>query len=148
MQKSAHFRVHSKLPNLLGENYTSSEKALKELIDNAWDAEATEVHVTVPNILTDAPIILQDNGSGMKTAEVDSEYLSIASPKFSRKGERTPNLQRIVKGKKGIGKFAGIILVSEMELVSQAAGKRPRILISTPTSRAPLPRTLACEERF
>lgn len=51
MQTSAHFRVDPKLAHVLGENYTSSEKALKELIDNAWDAEATEVHVTVTNAL-------------------------------------------------------------------------------------------------
>ena len=66
MQKSAHFRVDPKLAHDLGESYTSSEKAHKELIDNAWDAEATEVHVTVPSILSDAAIIVQDNGNGMK----------------------------------------------------------------------------------
>lgn len=130
MNKAAHFRVDPKLTQVLGENYTSSEKALKELVDNAWDAEATEVHVTAPNILTEAPIIVRDNGSGMKTAELESEYLNIASPRFSRKGDRTPNLNRIVKGRKGIGKFAGLILASEMELVTQAAGKRTRVLVS------------------
>ena len=51
MQKSAHFRVDPKLANVLGVSYTSSEKALKELVDNASDAEATEVHVTVPTWL-------------------------------------------------------------------------------------------------
>lgn len=132
MQKSVHFRVDPKLAHVLGENYTSSEKALKELIDNAWDAEATEIYVTVPNILTDSPIIVQDNGSGMKTAEVEAEYLNIASPRFSRKGDRTPNLNRTVKGRKGIGKFAGLILASEMELITQAAGKRTRVFISKP----------------
>ena len=35
-----------------------------------------------------------------------------------------------VKGRKGIGKFAGLILASEMELITQAAGKRTRVLIS------------------
>lgn len=132
MQKSVHFRVDPKLANVLGESYTSSEKALKELIDNAWDAEATEVYVTVPNILTDSPITVKDNGSGMKTAEVEAEYLNIASPRFSRKGDRTPNLNRTVKGRKGIGKFAGLILASEMELITHAAGKRTRVLISKP----------------
>ena len=127
---TAHFRVDPKLTQVLGENYTNSEKALKELIDNAWDAEASEVHVTVPNILTDSPIIVQDDGSGMKTAELEAEYLNIASPRYSRKGERTPNLNRLVKGRKGIGKFAGLILASEMELITQAAGKRTRVLIS------------------
>ena len=66
-------RVDPKLAHVLGESYMSSEKALKELVDNAWDAEATEVQVTVPNILTDAPIIVLDNGSGMKTAELEAE---------------------------------------------------------------------------
>jgi hypothetical protein len=47
MSRTAHFRVDPKLAHVLGESYTSSEKALKELVDNAWDAEATEVHVTV-----------------------------------------------------------------------------------------------------
>lgn len=130
MNRAAHFRVDPKLTQVLGENYTSSEKALKELIDNAWDAEATEVYVTVPNILTDDPIIVRDNGSGMKTAELEAEYLNIASPRFSRKGDRTPNLNRIVKGRKGIGKFAGLILASDMELVTQAAGKSTRVVIS------------------
>ena len=74
MQKSAHFRVDPKLAHVLGESYTTSEKALKELVDNVWDAEATEVHVTVPNILTDSPIIVQNNGSGMKTTEFEAEY--------------------------------------------------------------------------
>lgn len=127
---TAHFRVDPKLTQVLGENYSSSEKALKELIDNAWDAEATEVQVVVPNILTESPITVQDNGSGMKTAELEAEYLNIASPRFSRKGERTPTLKRLVKGRKGIGKFAGLILASEMELVTEAAGKRTRVLIS------------------
>ncbi len=88
LQKSAHFRVDPKLAHIPGESYPSSEKAFKELIDNAWDAEATEVHVTVPNILTDAPIIVQDSGSGMKTSELEAEYLNIASPRFSRTGDR------------------------------------------------------------
>ena len=62
----------------------SSEKALKELVDNAWDAEATEVHVTVPNILTEAPIIVRDNGSGMKTAELEAELVTLAAGKRTR----------------------------------------------------------------
>src|SRR6185503_17269361 len=108
MSKSASFRVDPRLTAILGESYTSSERALRELIDNAWDAEATEVHVTLPDILADDPIIVTDNGSGMKEQEVRTVYLDIANPCFSRKGERTHNLQRIIKGRRGIGKFAGL----------------------------------------
>jgi len=38
MAQNAHFRVDPRLAALLGENYRSTEQALKELIDNAWDA--------------------------------------------------------------------------------------------------------------
>ncbi len=150
MSRTAHFRVDLKLAHVLGESYTSSEKALKELVENAWDADgsekkkgkikkspptasapsATSSFILPTSSLKTAPIIVQDNGSGMKTAELEAEYLNIASPRFSRKGDRTPNLNRTVKGRKGIGKFAGLILASEMELVTQAAGKRTRGLIS------------------
>ena len=40
MIQPAHFSVDPRLATILGENYSSSERALRELIDNAWDAEA------------------------------------------------------------------------------------------------------------
>jgi len=40
MSKSAHFKVDPKLAELLGETYRSIEEATKELIDNAYDADA------------------------------------------------------------------------------------------------------------
>lgn len=45
MTQSTHFPVAPKLADVLGENYTSSEKSLDELIDNAWDVKATKVYV-------------------------------------------------------------------------------------------------------
>ena len=74
MSATANFKVDPRLASILGESYRSSEYALKELIDNAWDAEATEVRITVPTILSEDPIIIEDDGSGMKPAEVRDEY--------------------------------------------------------------------------
>lgn len=122
MSSTVNFKVDPRLASILGDSYTSSEHALKELIDNSWDAEATEVRVTLPTILSDDPIIVEDNGSGMKAAEVRDEYLNVASPRWTRKGERTPNKNRLVKGRRGVGKFAGLILASRMELVTTALG--------------------------
>jgi hypothetical protein len=130
MTQSASFRVDPRLAAILGESYSSSERALRELIDNAWDAEATEVHVTLPDILSDAPIIVTDNGSGMKEKELRTDYLNIASPRLGRKGERTPNLLRVVKGRRGVGKFAGLILAETMEVKTKAHGTRTRLTIS------------------
>ena len=122
MSKTANFSVDPRLTSILGENYSSSERALRELVDNAWDAEATTVQITLPDILNDAPIVIADNGSGMKEQELRQEYLNIANPRYTRKGEKTPNLQRTVKGRRGIGKFAGLILASQMEVETKAHG--------------------------
>jgi hypothetical protein len=130
MSQKANFKVDPRLASLLGENYSSSERALRELVDNAWDAEAKVVKITLPAILTEAPVVITDDGHGMKEQELRQEYLKIASPRYTRKGDRTPNLQRIVKGRRGIGKFAGLILAGQMEVDTRAAGVRTKLIIS------------------
>lgn len=130
MKSTARFSVDPRLSALLGESYTSSERALRELVDNAWDAESRVVKITLPEVLTDQPLIIEDDGHGMKNQEVRQEYLKIASPRFSRKGERTPNLDRKVKGRRGIGKFSGLTIGDEMEIVTRAHGVKTTLLIS------------------
>jgi DNA topoisomerase VI subunit B len=80
----------------LSENYRSSEQAIKELVDNSWDAEAENVWVTIPKpeIFTKEPIIVQDDGSGMTNREFTKEYLVIANGRLSKYGERTPYKKR------------------------------------------------------
>ena len=74
---------------LLGDAYSSTEVALKELVDNAWDADATNVTITLPEPNTTGPIVIQDDGSGMTEREVRAEYLFVANDRRSRKGDRT-----------------------------------------------------------
>ncbi len=130
MKRSASFKVDPKLAHLLGEGYRSSEQAIKELVDNAWDAEAENVWISFPMPMTDDPIIVRDDGSGMTEVELRNEYLNIASDRRSRKGERTPNKKRLVKGRKGIGKFAGLMVAHEMELSTVTRGKLTGVIIS------------------
>src|SRR5437867_376863 len=100
MSPEAHFRVDTKLARLLGETYRSSEVALKELVDNAWDADAKNVWISLPSPLSADPIIVRDDGSGMTAQEMHAEYLNIASDKRTRTGERTPRYNRKIKGRK------------------------------------------------
>lgn len=117
------FKIDTRLAFLLSENYRSPEKALKELIDNAWDAEAKEVYVELPQPLTNEPVTVLDNGTGMTLIELQSEYLNIARNRRDRSGDYTPSLRRRVKGRKGIGKFAGLMIASSMKLETWARGK-------------------------
>ena len=130
MSNKAHFSVDPRIASILGENYSSSERALRELVDNAWDAEARLVKITLPTVLKDEPIVISDDGHGMKEQELRQEYLNIASPRYSRKGDRTPNLDRLVKGRRGIGKFAGLILANVMEVITQAHGVKTTLTIT------------------
>lgn len=129
MKGTANFLVNPRLAALLGENYRSSEHAIKELVDNAWDADAERVWIELPAILSNAPVIIRDDGTGMKEEEVRLEYLNIANARFARKGEKTPVKGRPVKGRKGIGKFAGLIAAAVMEVETCAQGRKSKLLI-------------------
>ncbi len=127
--KAARFKVDPKLAALLGESYRSSEEALKELVDNAWDADAEMVNIQLPTEVTGGPIVISDDGTGMTEAEVREEYLTIANGRSMRKGEVTPGKRRKVKGRKGIGKFAGLIAGDTMALETKARGLKTRLQI-------------------
>lgn len=131
MSKSAHFKVDPKLAELLGETYRSIEEATKELIDNAYDADSENVSIILPDDLTPDPkIIISDNGSGMKENEVRNEYLNIANSRTSRKGSISFQKKRKVKGRKGIGKFSGLMVASQMKVETFANGKKTTITIN------------------
>jgi hypothetical protein len=85
MNRSAYFQVDARLGTLLGANYRASEYALKELIDNAWDAEAEHVSVMLPDALTGGNIVIADDGSGMTEKEVRYElcWLHLTSARYS-----------------------------------------------------------------
>lgn len=119
---SLRFHVDSRLATLLSQEYPSSEKALKELVDNAWDADAESISVTLPKPMSEEPIIIVDDGCGMTLEELRRHYLFIASDRRSRRGERTAGKSRLIKGRKGIGKFAGLMAASVMTLETRARG--------------------------
>jgi hypothetical protein len=126
---NAHFSVNTRLTSLLGEAYRSSEAALKELVDNAWDADANNVWITLPEALSGDPVEVRDDGAGMTAAQMRSDYLNIASDKRMRTGERSPRLNRRIKGRKGIGKFAGLALANRMQVSAVARGQRCTLVI-------------------
>lgn len=130
MSENANFKVDPRLASLLGESYRSTEGAIKELVDNAWDADATTISVKLPDPMTANPIVIEDNGSGMTEQELRNEYLVIANDRRSRKGDRTTRLKRLVKGRKGIGKFAGLMVADVMEIRTTARGKTTQVIIS------------------
>ena len=86
--------------------YDSIKKSLVELASNSYDADATEVRISLPDQIEDnSEIILEDNGIGMSTQEFQENYLKIGRNR--RKETDTSPRGRKVIGNKGIGKLAG-----------------------------------------
>ncbi len=128
--KNLRFKVDSRIATLLSQEYSSTEKALKELIDNAWDADAQQVSITLPPPMSDEPIVIEDDGTGMTAQELNAHYLKIASDRRTKRGERTPSKHRTIKGRKGVGKFSGFMAASVMTLTTRTRGTEVSFTLS------------------
>lgn len=117
------FQVDSRIATLLSQEYASTERALKELVDNGWDADADSISITLPKPMSDMPIVVEDDGDGMTEEELRRHYLFIASDRRTRRGDRTTKKQRRVKGRKGVGKFAGLMAAAVMQVETWARGR-------------------------
>lgn len=118
--------------------YRQPASALRELISNAWDADANSV-----TILTDAPrfskIYVRDDGAGMSYQTLSRLLHSIGgSAKRREEGqslgvtsahdtERTPK-GRLLIGKIGIGLFSVSQLARRFQIITKVAGEKYRLV--------------------
>lgn len=108
-------QMYSTLPSVIG-----------ELVANSWDANATKVEITIPNeaIGTSSEIVLRDDGIGMSDADVRNKYLIIGRDRRDESAERTPQPHnRLIMGRKGIGKFSAFGIAKEIAVESVKNGE-------------------------
>ncbi len=84
--------------------YKPFVKAFKELVSNAYDADATEVSIEFADDFTSATI--SDDGNGMSPFEFRCDFTRIGGSSRKWSGERTPKKNRSRIGNKGIGFLA------------------------------------------
>ncbi|HXX36031.1 MAG TPA: ATP-binding protein, partial [Thermodesulfobacteriota bacterium] len=82
--------------------YSESIELIRELVNNAYDADATEVDIK----MTDESIEVKDNGTGMDREGL-RQYFNIGSPEKILKS-RSQVFHRDLVGQFGIGKFASL----------------------------------------
>lgn len=101
----------------LGEKmYRESVEFIRELVSNAYDADATEVFV----MIGDGEITVEDNGSGMNERGLD-QFFTIGSEE-KRARNVSPRFGRKRIGQFGIGKFSALSL-AEQFIVRSVKGK-------------------------
>lgn len=98
--------------------YGDTPSIISELVQNAYDADARRVWITINT--ADAPtIIVQDDGSGMTSNEINDRFLNIGQDR-REKYPLSPNGRKVL-GRKGIGKLAVFSLAKVIDVVSQKA---------------------------
>ena len=106
VDKSHLFTIGEKL-------YSESIELVRELVNNAYDADATEVKVAIG----EDSIVVEDNGSGMDRKGLE-QYFNVGSP-FKKIHSKSPRFQRDRIGQFGIGKFATLSACQRFEVYTQ-----------------------------
>ena len=86
--------------------YSVLPNAIAELVANAYDADATEVHIKLYNEAGDKRIVISDNGIGMTFDEINENFLRIGRKRREIDSGISQIKHRKVTGRKGLGKLA------------------------------------------
>ncbi len=104
--------------------YTESVELLRELVNNAYDADATKVHVEI----TPERIVVRDNGSGMDEEGLKQYFIIGSDEKVIH--SRSPKFGRTRIGQFGIGKFASLSAASCFEVITQHKNFAARVIFN------------------
>lgn len=95
--------------------YRSFATVIAEAISNSWDAEATQVLVTIQK----DKLIIEDNGKGMNNDDFQGKFLKVG---YARRQDPENKSKRIVIGRKGIGKLAMLSISNKITILSRKKG--------------------------
>ena len=105
-----HFKFDISTFRLLGrELITDRITALFELVKNCYDANAENVQLTFENLNPLCPesrIIIEDDGLGMNFKDIRDKWMVIGTSSKRRNRTSPAPYNRVVAGKKGVGRFA------------------------------------------
>ena len=105
--------------------YPSATATVAELISNAWDADAKNVWVDMPfGDWGGGEIVVIDDGVGMGMREAGEHYLVVGRNRRAT-GEQRTRGERLIHGRKGIGKLAAFGTASILEVMTRRADSPP-----------------------
>ncbi len=100
--------------------YSNVAAVLSEVVANSWDADAKHVCISIDT--ENQTIVIQDDGHGMTVDDANKKYLTVG---YKRRDEeaRTPDCDRPVMGRKGIGKLSLFSIAQTVEIHSRKNGE-------------------------
>lgn len=109
--------------------YSTLPPVLAELIANAYDADATNVSLTLID-KGEKKIIIEDDGVGMSFEEINSKFLRIGRPRRQEENTQITAGNRKVIGKKGLGKLSFFGIAHEIEIATKKDGNENIFMMS------------------
>lgn len=126
-----HISVNTRIVRLLSAStYEDFPSAIREIVSNAYDADATRVDITID--LEKDYIEINDNGIGMTPEQFDY-YLTIAGTKYSSRTTQELNRERI--GQFGIGFLAIFPFGDLIKITSSALRSDVKFVAQIPSRR-------------
>lgn len=109
------FEFSLEVLNHLGRGlYRSFATVIAEAISNSWDAEATEIYLTIDS--SNNTLEVEDNGKGMDSNDFQNKFLKVG---YSRREDQNNQSKRVVIGRKGIGKLAMLSISHYVKIISK-----------------------------
>ncbi|WAP51452.1 ATP-binding protein [Arthrobacter sp. ATA002] len=114
--------------NHLGINlYSNHPAVLSETVANAWDADATQISISLD--VANESIVVQDNGIGMTVEDINTRFLRVGYRRREHKDTATTPSGRAVMGRKGIGKLALFSVAREILVETIRDGEKSALLM-------------------
>lgn len=110
--------------------YTSFPKAIREIVNNSFDARATEVKLNFNDDFSE--LVIWDNGTGITPQGVDEQFLRISGSTRRQAGDIDKRTLRPIIGRYGIGVLAIAPICEYAEIKTKAAGEEKGIVRIVP----------------
>lgn len=103
--------------------------AVIELVANSWDAGATKVNVSWPNLGSSRTFSITDNGEGMTEDEFCKRWRTLTYDRVKEQGlyaifpDNKKRPQRLAFGRNGLGRLAGFCFGNDYIVETKKAGE-------------------------
>ena len=123
MKRPLEMKISLHVLEHLGMNlYSTIPAVLSEIVANSWDADATDVAVSLDK--QNDVILIQDNGVGMTRDEVAHRFLEVGFRRRIEIGSKTPLRNRDPMGRKGIGKLSSFSIARVVTVYTIKDGEK------------------------
>lgn len=116
--------------------------ALTELVANAWDAGASEVHITIPD-QDGQEIIVKDNGTGLTQEQFRTRWMTLGYNRLKNQGDQVefpPGQKesfRRAYGRNGEGRHGMLCFADRYIVETCREGKRSEFVVAVTSGNQP-----------